>query len=207
MSDTFIGDAGVGITIDDLMPAGSGFTKLYGIAGNDDLGTDVPGHVYLDGGAGDDLTYTLWAPAVSSGDFYGGSGNDRIEGGASATGDLIYGGGGDDWINQNPTGPGGSDYIEGGQGRDGLYGAGGNDIFDFNSAQESAKGSLRDLILDFKKGDRIDLSDIAGGLDFIGKKGFHREAGEIRLKKGIVQADFDGNGKGGSRSGSTASPS
>ena len=48
----------------------------------------------------------------------------------------------------------------GGLGFDTHVGGPGNDIFEFNSTAESPKGSLRDLILDFKKGDRIDVSGI-----------------------------------------------
>ena len=103
----------------------------------------------------------------------------------------LYGGDGNDYLD----GGRGNDFLRGGLGFDTQVGGPGNDIFDFNSAAESPKGSLRDLILDFKKGDKIDLSDIGSGLDFIGKKGFHHDAGEIRFKKGVLQADFDGNGK------------
>lgn len=261
MSDTFIGDA-FSVPTDDTQldfSAGFGFTRLYGIGGDDSLATSIAGLAYLEGGGGDDYLAVGWEAGVTTAEMYGGSGNDWLQGGATNTGDTLYGGSGDDFVDQNDEGVGGDDYIDGGQGRDslngqegddtilggegddsgpsitvgaapdavttalpGLFGGDGddyldggrgndllvgglgfdtqvggpgNDIFDFNSAQESAKGSLRDLILDFKKGDRIDLSDIAGGLDFIGKKGFHGEAGEIRFKKGIVQADFDGNGK------------
>jgi Ca2+-binding RTX toxin-like protein len=253
MTDTYIGDNGV-----DSVPSTDSWTKLYGIGGNDTLATDFNGLALLDGGDGDDYLWTSWDAALTNADFYGGNGNDYIEGGASEFADYIYAGQGDDYVLQNPDGAGSSDYIEGGQGRDALRGAGGddeiyggggddsgssitagpngssvsaspglfggdgddyldggrgndllvgglgfdvqvggpgNDIFDFDSADESVKGSLRDLILDFKKGDKIDLSDIGTGLDFIGKQGFHGEAGEIRFKKGVLQADFDGNGK------------
>jgi Ca2+-binding RTX toxin-like protein len=251
MSGTYIGDDG-----QDVENSSMGWTKLYGIGGDDVLGSQVNALALLDGGDGNDYLYTDRDDGVTNADFYGGNGNDLIQGGASKFADYVFGGAGDDIVEQDPNGPGSPDYIEGGMGRDSLRGEGGNDeiyggdgdesgaditagenstvsdaglfggdgddyldggrgndllvgglgfdtqvggtgndIFDFDSAAESVKGSLRDLILDFKKGDKIDFSDIRTGIDFIGKQGFHGEAGEIRFKKGILQADFDGNRK------------
>lgn len=126
MSDTFIGDSAG--PINDLQQnlTEFGFTKLYGIAGDDLLGTGIVGTAYLDGGQGDDFLQTAWAGGQTIGEFYGGSGNDRIQGGSSSAGDSIYAGSGDDFVEQNPGGSG-PDYVEGGQGRDALRGQAGND--------------------------------------------------------------------------------
>jgi Ca2+-binding RTX toxin-like protein len=181
----------------DLIEGGSSDTEdfLYGGAGDDIIdgdGVTPGGPDYIEGGQGID--------SLSGGggddEIYGGSGDesgpDIFAGvGSETAAPGLFGGDGDDYLD----GGRGEDLLDGGLGFDTQVGGPGNDIFDFNDAADSAKGKLRDLILDFKKGDRIDLSDIQGGLDFIGKKGFHGEAGEVRLKKSILQADFDGNGK------------
>ena len=226
--------------------------------------TTIAGIAYLEGGQGDDFLFVNVNAGITTAEFYGGPGNDRIEGGATIDGDVIYAGDGNDVVRQKPGGSG-PDYIEGGRGRDALHGeagddaifggdgndsgsnitAGGvfgalsvapglfgglgndflvggrgndlldgglgldtyvggqgNDIFDFNATTESPKGSLRDIILDFKRGeDRIDVSGIdaiPGGADdpfkFIGKKGFHDKVGELRFKGQKLQGDIDGNG-------------
>lgn len=127
MSDTFIGDAG-GVPFNDVVnDIFYSYTNLYGIAGDDALGTGLAGLALLDGGAGDDYLWTDWAAGVTVADIYGGNGNDYIEAGASSNADYIYGGQGNDIVRQNPLGPGGNDYIDGGQGRDSLHGEGGND--------------------------------------------------------------------------------
>ena len=263
MSDTFVGNRDIGDDQTSFVP-NLGFTKLYGLGGDDRLGTSINGLAYLEGGQGDDYLLVNWAGGTTTAEFYGGSGNDRIQGGATEVGDAIYTGDGDDIVEQQPGGSG-ADYIEGGRGRDalrgeegddaifggdgddsganitaggvgvfgvsaapGLFGGAGNDllegglgndlldgglgfdtyvggqgndIFDFNSAAESPKGALRDLILDFRQGDLIDVSGIDAidgsgddPFDFIGKKGFHDEAGELRFKGQKLRGDTDGDG-------------
>jgi Ca2+-binding RTX toxin-like protein len=127
MSDTFIGDAGGGPVDDVVTDTFYSYTNLYGIAGNDELGTGFAGLALLDGGAGNDYLWTDWALGVTVADIYGGNGNDYIEAGASSNADYIYGGQGNDIVHQNPNGPGGNDFIDGGQGRDSLHGERGND--------------------------------------------------------------------------------
>ncbi len=109
----------------------------------------------------------------------------------------LFGGDGNDFL----VGGRGDDRINGGLGFDTYVGGQGNDIFEFDAAAESPKGALRDVILDFRKGDRIDVASIdaktGGGddlFDFIGKKGFHDKAGELRFKGQKLQGDTDGNG-------------
>ena len=110
----------------------------------------------------------------------------------------LFGGAGNDYLD----GGRGNDFLQGGLGLDTYFGGPGNDIFDFDATTESPKGALRDIILDFKRGqDRIDVSGIdakTGGVDdpfkFIGKKGFHDKAGELRFKGQKLQGDIDGNG-------------
>ncbi|TAN65563.1 MAG: hypothetical protein EPN17_16345 [Methylobacter sp.] len=86
--------------------------------------------------------------------YYGGKGNDILTGGRAN--ELMLGGVGNDTL----TGKGGADRLYGGTGKDVLTGNGGNDRFLFSNALDSAIDSLRDVITDFAKGDKIDLSAI-----------------------------------------------
>jgi hypothetical protein len=127
-----------------------------------------------------------------------------VKGGKGTKGaDIIVGGGGNNRID----GGKGDDIIAGGAGRDVLKGGKGADTFVFQFASDStAKARGRDLIKDFsrKQGDKIDVSAIDplnddGVFDFIGKKKFGKEAGELRsVKQGgqtVIYGDFDGDGK------------
>lgn len=111
--------------------------------------------------------------------FFGNGGNDTIRGGLGS--DILFGGAGNDALHGGGStlGDAGSDVLNGGLGQDNLIGSGGNDIFDFNSRLDSpaqprqisfpgpaggfpsfvASGAL-DVIVDFARGDKIDLSGI-----------------------------------------------
>ncbi|MGH6736015.1 MAG: autotransporter-associated beta strand repeat-containing protein [Methyloceanibacter sp.] len=134
--------------------------------------------------------------------IFGNGGNDTIHG--LAGDDVIFGGSGKDRL----MGGDGDDVLTGGAGRDVLYGGADRDYFDFNKISETKKGSQRDKIMDFKRGqDHIDLKDIdakAGvsgnqKFKFIGKSDFHEKKGELRYEdkgsKVIVQGDVNGDGK------------
>jgi serralysin len=124
----------------------------------------------------------------------GGSGRDRIIGNDARN--FLNGGAGDD-------------TIMGGLGGDTLKGGGGADTFVYVSAEDSsARAQARDQIIGFQTGlDKIDLAAIdarTGGTDndtflWIGHRGFHEIAGELRWKAiadGIlVVADRDGDGR------------
>jgi len=125
----------------------------------------------------------LFAKVMSGADsFSGGVGSDRFNtyGGR----DRLYGGGGADW----------------------LDGGSGNDTFVFRSVKDSTSRS-GDHIMDFAKGDHLDLSAIDAdshrdgnqARKFIGDHGFTGQAGELRVEhKGgdtHVYADVDGNGR------------
>lgn len=137
-------------------------------------------------------------------DFFNGNGGNAVE---------VFGEGGVDTLigsKKNDTLDGGNsdDVIRGGRGKDKLFGGDDSDSFDFNSVNESVRGSKRDKIMDFVRGDdEIDLKNIdakkgVGGnqaFKFIGKHGFHDKKGELRYEdkgaKVIVQGDVDGDGK------------
>ncbi|MGH6734786.1 MAG: calcium-binding protein [Methyloceanibacter sp.] len=134
--------------------------------------------------------------------FDGRAGNDTIKG--SLSDDMLLGYTGNDKL----SGGAGKDTLHGGKGKDSLTGGADGDLFDFNSIKESVKGSKRDTITDFKRGqgDKIDLEDIdaktgvSGNNKFkwIGKQDFHEKKGELRFEdkgsKVIVQGDVNGDG-------------
>lgn len=120
----------------------------------------------------------------------GATGNDTIRG--SAGNDRLYG-------------EVGSDKLIGGAGRDQLYGGAGADDFIFMSPTESPRGSRRDQILDFSRGqrDQIDVSAIDANenrrgnqtFEYIGSSDWSEKAGELRFKDGLLAGDTDGDGR------------
>jgi Ca2+-binding RTX toxin-like protein len=108
----------------------NGFDFLFGGLGNDQLSTTIIGYDYWDGGPGDDYLWADWS-SDAYGDFYGGTGNDLIQGGnAQDFGftENIEGGAGDDFVQAgDPLGDFGSNIVYGGTGRDALHGANGDD--------------------------------------------------------------------------------
>ena len=116
-------------------------------------------------------------------------GNDFLDGGSGA--DDLYGDGGDDILRPGT----GADYLKGGSGED---------TFDFNYISDSAVGSSRDVIADFRRSefDVVDLSTIDAdftvsgnqAFDFIGSRAFSGTAGELRFSSGIILGDVDGDG-------------
>ena len=107
------------------------------------------------------------------------------------------------------TGGAGDDQICGALGADTLRGGGGNDQFEYYSTAES-KTEAPDLIRDFTRGDKINLTaidadgDAANGnstFAFIGGKAFSNTAGELRVSQHpqfsrtwLVEADTNGDG-------------
>jgi Ca2+-binding RTX toxin-like protein len=116
----------------------------------------------------------------------------------------IRGGKGADTI----TGGAGSDVIWGNLGADMLRGGKGLDLFDYNAVAESKIGAA-DTILDFTRGDRINLGRIdadgnaANGdtkFTYLGDGAFTGAAGELRVsahpqfgRTWVVEADVDGD--------------
>jgi Ca2+-binding RTX toxin-like protein len=116
----------------------------------------------------------------------------------------VRGGKGADTI----TGGAGNDVIWGNLGADQMRGGNGNDMFDYNSVGESRTGAA-DLILDFTRGDRINLARIdadgnaANGdtsFTWLGDGAFTGAAGELRVSQHpqfgrtwVVEADVDGD--------------
>lgn len=132
----------------------------------------------------------------------GASGNDTIAGNGGI--DALYGGNDRDFLYgeaANDVLDGGmhDDELTGGAGRDRLTGGSGADTFVFDSASESGKlKSSADMIVDFRSGDDIDLSNLAGRLGWVGSGAFSGRAAEVgfqRVSGGLlVRVDSDGNG-------------
>jgi Ca2+-binding RTX toxin-like protein len=138
------------------------------LGGGNDVFTDfkTTGHVIVDG--------------TVTGAIFGEAGNDSLKGGAH------------------------KEVLVGGLDKDTLNGGGANDKFVFNAAIESQVGANHDSILDFNhlQHDKIDLhvidaDSVSGGdqaFHFIGGKGFHNVAGELRYSNHLLTGDIDGNG-------------
>jgi serralysin len=131
-----------------------------------------------DGIVGSGANNKLWGLGGND-DLYGMKGNDQLFGGAGA--DRLYGGNG-------------ADKLTGGTGADYLHGGSGNDTFIFNAVNEMGRGKNADVIADFSRGDKIDLSN-AGSFTYINKADFSGTAGEIRFDNGLLQGDVDGDGR------------
>lgn len=81
--------------------------------------------------------YASWSSSAW-GTFYGGDGNDLIEGGNTVSTNHEFGGAGDDYVFENQGGlTMQSHYIDGGPGRDALYGSNGSDTIFGGDGNES----------------------------------------------------------------------
>ncbi len=175
-NDTLIGLAG-----DDTLDGGAGADKLIGGDGSDTASyADAKGALLAD----------LMKPSDNWGDATGDtySSIENLLGGAYV--DKLFGDNGANVI----TGGGGADY---------LMGRGGADTFVFQYLSDSLPNA-RDTIMDFGSGeDKVDLHliDANTKLDgdqsftYIGAKDFTGHAGELNFVKGVLSADFDGDGK------------
>lgn len=162
---------------DDTFNGTNDLDEVYGYGGNDKL-YGFGGNDHIDGGSGDDL-------------IKGGLGNDILKG--SSGNDRIYG-------------ESGHDVISGGLGYDVMSGGTGRDTFIFEN-HTTSKVSKPDVITDFIGTGQLDISGIDGNtrvsgnqeFDWIGKKSFSGNAGELRYevngKNTFVYADINGDKK------------
>lgn len=135
----------------------------------------------------------------------GGLGNDTCNGGSGADvlsaehgNDLLLGGAGNDVL----AGGAGADTLVGGGRNDLLTGGAGSDVFVFGDRKTVRDGCPVDQITDFQLGvDVIDLRPLdadasaAGNqaFTFVGATKFSGAAGELRVAKGVLQGDVDGD--------------
>ncbi|MCF3933156.1 hypothetical protein L1787_06970 [Acuticoccus sp. M5D2P5] len=171
-NDRLFGFAG-----DDTLLGGPGNDRLMGGPGNDNLsggpGDDIlfghNGHDRLAGDAGDDRLFG----GNGNDRLIGGSGDDRLVGGNGR--DILVGGPGNDILSGNNgndrlSGGAGNDRLFGGPGDDRLIGGAGRDILDGGPGNDVMFGGRgpdvfvfrvgHDTILDFSRGDRIDLTGV-----------------------------------------------
>lgn len=196
-------DAGTG---DDLIYAGMGKpmkeSYISGLDGGD--GNDTISFIKAKSGVVTELNYfTLYYEGkliepggAAAGERYHRNIENAI---GSNYNDTLWGG---EAINKLSGGKG-NDFLDGLAGADILTGGAGADIFHFNSADGPEK-KHRDTITDFsrKEGDLIDLHSIDANteyrgrqqFDYIGGAAFSGEAGELRLSKGVLYGDDDGDG-------------
>jgi Ca2+-binding RTX toxin-like protein len=144
-------------------------------------------------------TMTVIAQSLSAGEVLSFNGAAELDGKFN-----VRGGKGADTI----TGGAGSDVIWGNLGADVLRGGKGLDLFDYNAVAES-KADAADTILDFTRGDRINLARIdadgnaANGdtkFTYLGDGAFTGAAGELRVSQHpqhsrawVVEADVNGD--------------
>lgn len=180
--DTISGGAG-----DDVLDGGGGSDRLMGDEGRDVVDGGA-GDDELSGGSGDDI---LRGGAGADG-VAGGDGDDAFIAEAGDGDDTYSGGEGGDTLDLSATQApalvdlasgeaesadigsdmlGGIEHVRGGRGDDViiasvemnmLSGGEGADQFVFRTSASVGMGPLRDRLLDFEIGDRIDLDDISG---------------------------------------------
>lgn len=140
-------------------------------------------------GAGNTLANTITGNAAAN-RLLGWEGNDVLNGGAGN--DTLEGGAG-------------NDTLIGGAGKDVLTGGLGNDIFDFNALSEMGITSTTwDVITDFAKGDRIDLSTLDANTataandafigTLIGATAAFTTAGQLKFAAGVLYGNTDADG-------------
>ncbi len=110
---------------------------------------------------------------------------------------TLYGNAGNDRLTAGT----GDDVLVGGAGSDVLIGGLGADRFVFLSASDST-AALRDVITDFRTGDKIDLRAIDADTDgtagdqafrYIGSAAFSGVDGQLRYANGILSGDLNGD--------------
>ncbi|PCD03076.1 hypothetical protein COC42_01230 [Sphingomonas spermidinifaciens] len=184
---------------------------LSGDLGDNTISGGVGGNDLLDGGWGTDtLSYadaltgatvnlqTYQFAGAAAGDFafnfenvLGSAYDDVLTGNVFAN--VLTGGAGNDRLD----GGVGNDTLDGGAGSDTLTGGVGKDLFKFSHADGGY-----DVITDFAKNEKIDLSAIdakttVAGNDaftFVGANAFTGVAGEVRFANGLLQGDVNGDG-------------
>lgn len=152
-----------GTDFDDRLTGDRKGNGLYGSAGSDTI----------DGGAGDD---TLYGDArISFSDLFGAPTTPALLADGPSGDDALFGGIGADIL----VGGGGADRLSGGQGAD---------RFEYGTAEDST-ARASDVILDFARGDVIDVRAVDADLDAPGDQAFH--LGRTDLHAGDILVRFD----------------
>ena len=105
--------------------------------------------------------------------------------------DVLIGGSDNDLL----IGLKGKDQLTGGRGADLLIGGKGKDTFRYEHVKDSRPGEGKsDHLLDFGRKDRIDLTEVAKQLRFIGSDPFTGTAGDVRFDNEMLELDKNGDG-------------
>ncbi len=189
--------APIGVTVGTVF-GGAGLDTLIGGDASDRLSGEADPDDIQGRGGNDSL---LGGDGLDT--LRGGDGQDTMEGGAGD--DRVLGNLGDDLLigngdNDRMVGGAGNDTLDGGLGRDVLFADLGQDVFVYRDVTESQTQSQADRVVNFISGeDKIDLSEVATGLSFIGTSAFSGSAREVRYVitgsgLNVVIVDADGNG-------------
>ena len=206
-ADTLTGTAGAdilkGLAGNDILDGGAGADSMYGGAGNDTYIVDNVGDKVIEtANNGTDLVKA--SVSFTLGSYVENlllTGTAAINGTGNALANTITGNAGDNILkgmagNDTIDGGAGNDKIYGGAGIDTMTGGTGNDTFYFANGDTGKTTTTADTIVDFTKGDKIDLSAIdaltstsgygASGnqaFTWIGTNQFHNHTGgELRYE-------------------------
>lgn len=183
-NDLLRGDAG-----NDVLDGGTGMDQMLGGVGDDTYLVDAQMDSVIElGNSGVDrvfssidyvltnnvehLTLTGTTDIFGYGNLLaneltGNSGSNFLNAGFGQ--DTLWGGAGNDTL----YGMDGIDRLNGGSGQDKLVGGEGNDVFDYRSVEESGPTrDCADLIMDWTKGDRLDVSAIDANAKVAGNQAF-----------------------------------
>ena len=105
--------------------------------------------------------------------------------------DVLVGGSANDLL----IGLKGKDQLNGGRGADVLIGGKGKDTFLYRHVKDSRAGEGKsDHLLAFGRKDKIDLTEVANELRFIGSDPFTGTAGDVRFENETLELDKNGDG-------------
>jgi Ca2+-binding RTX toxin-like protein len=179
---------------DDRLTGGQGADQLYGADGN-----DTASYISSRSGVTANIAKSAGNKGDAAGDIY--SSIENLQGSNFA--DKLVG----DAFANILQGEKGDDILTGGKGKDSLLGGQGNDTFVFAFKDTASSRGGADVILDFTKGDRIDLSLLDANVkkagvqdfEFIGSRAFTKDEGELHFVKTRsdtwIEGDTNGDGK------------
>jgi len=190
-ADTY-GTIGGDFQGNDVINAGNGNDRAYGLGGDDEI----------NGGRGDDTLYGGGGDDTIDGEsdndiIIGGNGRDDLEGGGgidTITGglddDRIGGGSGNDMINGGSgndaiSGDSGNDMISGGSGNDTISGDSGNDTIDGGFGGDTITGGFGADVINGSNGSDIVFG--GAGLDEL-----YGDAGDDELRGGNANDELHG---------------
>ncbi len=211
------GDYLMGASASEVLDGGAGNDVLVGGGGADILvgqgGYDTISYWNALSGVTVDLYLGRGTQGDAKGDTI--SGVERVDGSSHADklygsnkGDDLRGANGNDLLIgdalSNGDSRGGDDVLNGGLGRDVMRGMGGNDQFVFASLADSGKTiATADTILDFKRGDLIDLRGIDANPSASGDQAFafidsaaFTKVGQVRAWSNGANTFIEVNGEG-----------